>query len=125
MGRTRFSKTTVRFANAPLLPCVYAVELIRRDETLIKVGAASNSLGRMISLRSEVKRFHGADLGRIAIFTKPTVKAAYEAETKVVNAISEMTKPIDGRREFFGGVSFDDACSIVCQKTNADNWTEV
>lgn len=125
MGKVRFAAHTARFAGAPRSPCLYAAELKREDGVLLKVGVSGNALGRMMSLQSEVKKAHGASIGRIAIFATPTVKAAYEAETKVVTSLMLIADPIDGRREFFGGVSFDLACGIVRNKTLLKSWTEV
>lgn len=124
MGKSTFAPHTRRFANAPRKPCLYAAELAKEDGTFLKVGVGSNAVGRLMSLQSEVKRVHGADIRRFAIFTTATVKAAYEAETKVVDALMLIAKPIEGRREFFHGVSFDLACGIVRNKTTAIRWTE-
>lgn len=87
MGRTRFAPHLRRFAHVPRVPCVYVAELNRPDGTWLKVGMGSNALGRMVSLRSEAKRTHGASVGRIAIFRAPNFKAAYEAETRAVKAL--------------------------------------
>lgn len=125
MGKVRFAAHTARFAGAPRSPCLYAAELKREDGVLLKVGVSGNALGRMMSLQSEVKKAHGATIGRIAIFTTQTVKAAYEAETKVVDSLMLVAKPIDGCREFFEGVSFDLVCGIARNKTLAKSWTEV
>lgn len=113
MGRVRFAPHLRRFAAVPRTPCVYVAELHSPDCVVLKVGMGGNALGRMVSLRSEVKRQHQASIGRFSIFAAPTFKAAYEAETKAVRALCEIATPIDGRREYFTEVSFEDACEAT------------
>lgn len=125
MGKSRFSPHTRRFAYAPRSPCLYAAELNRPEGVLIKVGVSGNALGRMMSLQNEVKREHGAVLGRVAIFTTPTTKAAYEAESRVVNVLTMIGQPIAGRREFFDSISFEDACIFASETVGVPCWADV
>lgn len=125
MGKDRFSAHTRRFAGAPRSPCLYAAELNHPDGVLLKVGVSSNALGRMMSLQNEAKREHGADVGRVAIFTTPTTKAAYEAESRVVNALALIAQPIAGRREFFDSISFEDACLVANETAGVPVWVDV
>ena len=76
----------------------------------------------MISLQSEVKRVYGAALNRVAVFVKPTIKAAYEAETKVLAALVPEAGPIDGRREFFEGITFKSVCAITETTAGQKSW---
>lgn len=77
----------------------------------------------MMSLQSEVKRVHGAVICRVAVFVMPTVKAAYEAETKIVSAIGLVKTPIGGRREFFEGIAFHRAVAIVESTAGPKSWS--
>lgn len=113
MGLKRFSPHLRRFAAVPRTPCVYVAELLRSDCTVLKVGMGGNALARMVSLNAEVRREHQAAIGRFLIFKAPTFKAAYEAETKAVWALGEIAIPIDGRREFFTEITFEDACVVA------------
>lgn len=125
MGKDRFAANTKRFSGAPRSRCLYAAELNRPDGVLLKVGVSGNALGRMMSLQSEVKRMYGAVLGRIAIFTTPTTKAAYEAETRVVKALTLIDPPIAGRREFFDSISFEDAFLVANETAGLPVWVDV
>lgn len=113
MGKDRFAKNTQRFADVPREPAVYIAELLLADETLVKVGACGNARGRMMSLQSEVKRVHGAELGEFTVVTKPTAKAAYEAETNVLRLMNKLGKRVEGHREFFTGVTYDVAACVA------------
>lgn len=112
MGKHRFSPQTQRFAAVPHQPCIYAAEL---STGVIKVGAASSARGRLMALANEVRRTMGADLGRFHVVPKLTPKAAYEAETSLVQAVEQIAEPLQGRREFFAGVPFE----VVCQLADA------
>lgn len=113
MGLKRFAPHLRRFSAVPRTPCVYVAELHRSDCTVLKVGMGGNALARMVSLNSEVKREHQAAIGRFTIFAAPTFKAAYEAEARAVWALGDIAVAIDGRREFFTDVSFEDACVVA------------
>jgi hypothetical protein len=125
MGKERFASHTARFASAPRTPCVYAAELICDKGTWLKVGVAGNALGRLMSLQSEVKRCYGATIRRIAIYSSPTVKAAYEAETRLIKAVEQIARPILGKREFFDGVSFESACGAASETVGAMTWADL
>lgn len=117
MGLHKFFKNTRRFASVPRSPCLYAAELIHPEGVMLKIGVGGNAMGRMMSLRSEAKRNHGASLGRFAIYTTKTLKSAFEAETRAVRVLSLIHRPVDGRREFFAGLSFDVVCEVVSSVT--------
>lgn len=125
MSKRRYIKQTMRFAGAPRAPCTYAVELHKPEGVLLKVGMSGNALGRMMSLRSEVKQSHNAVLGRVAIFTTKTAKSAYEAETRIVKALSLVNKPVAGRREVFEGISFEEACHVAFSSMGDQVWIEI
>lgn len=78
-----------------------------------------------MSLQSEAVRCHGAVIDRIAIFRAKTSKAAYETETKVVKALAAKCLPIGGRREFFDGVSFEEACLVTSESAGVPVWVDV
>lgn len=113
MGKTRFAPHLRRFAHVPRVTCVYVAEMQTPSGPWLKVGMGSNAMGRMISLRAEVKRVHGATLGRFAIYRAPNFKAAYEAETRAVKALWRIAPPVEGHREFFSGLTFEIVCEIA------------
>lgn len=117
MGKDRFAAHNRQFAGAPRTPCLYAAELHGPDGVLLKVGVSGNALGRLMSLRAEAKRDHGAVLGRYSIFTTNTVSGAFEAEARALKALGSVASPVDGRREFFSGLSFDLFCAVVGNAT--------
>lgn len=110
MGRHRYSKNTRRFADLPHTPCVYVAEL---SSGMVKIGASSSARARMMSLRAELLREHGAELQRFHVVVRATIKAAYETETRIVAALASAGIPAPGRREFFGGITFEHAVSLV------------
>lgn len=110
MGKIRFAPNTRRFADLPHKPCVYIAEL---STGVVKVGASNSARARLMSLASELKRLHGAALGRYEIFPRATPKAAYELETCCVRVLAERATSLPGRREFFTGISFDHAINVV------------
>lgn len=111
MGRTRCNNdNTRRFADVVHAPCVYVAEL---SGGVLKVGASGSARSRMMSLANEVKRVHGVELGRFRIVQRATVKAAFEAETKLVHWLRAFAKPVPGRREFFTGVPFEVAAAAL------------
>jgi hypothetical protein len=109
MGKGRFAQHTRRFADVVREPAVYLAEL---STGVLKIGACGNAQGRLMSLQNEAKRVHGATLGRFKVIPAPTVKAAYELETKLVKCMELVARPLYGRREFFDGVTFDRACEM-------------
>lgn len=109
MGKSRFAPHTRRFASVPREPAVYVAEL---STGVVKVGSCSNAQGRLMSLQNEVKRVHGAELGRFRVVTAPTVKAAFELETLLVKCMARFALPVPGHREYFGGVTFRTVCNV-------------
>lgn len=110
MGKHRFNPSTRRFADVPREPCVYVAEL---STGVVKVGASSCALYRMMSLASEAKRHHGSVIERFQVFTRATYKGAYEAETRAVHRLRAIGTQVPGRREYFVGITFEDAIAAV------------
>lgn len=110
MGKHRYTPQTMRFAEVAHAPCIYVAELSTGG---VKVGAASSARARMMSLATEFRRELGAGLGRFHIVVKRTYKAAFEAETALVQAVAKIAQPLPGRREHFTGIAFDAACVLA------------
>lgn len=125
MGKDRFAAHTRRFSDVPRQPCLYAAELTTDSMTLLKVGVSGNAQGRLIALQAEAMRDHGATLGRFVVIPRRTAKAAYEAETRLVRRLAKIASPIDGRREFFAGLTLDDAQACIDEALADPIWPEL
>lgn len=110
MGKHWYAKSTQRFADLPHEPCMYVAEL---STGVIKIGSGSSARGRLMSLSNEVGREHSAQIARFEIFTRATYKAAYEVETQAVHMLRAVAANVEGRREYFTGVEYEDAVAIA------------
>jgi hypothetical protein len=92
--------------------CIYAVEL---TNGLVKVGFSRNPRTRMTSLRAQVARVFGADIARFHIGVDLPLRAAVRAEGAALIRIGRIGTVVCGHKEFFTGVCFGAAVTLVSQ----------
>jgi hypothetical protein len=116
MGRP-MSAAHARFNVIPrtFIGCVYAVEL---RNGVIKVGFSRNPRTRMCSLHNLVLRKFGTDISRFHISRNfSNYFTAMKAERNLLARMDRIAQPVKGHNEFFVGVRFGAACTLLRQVT--------
>jgi hypothetical protein len=98
-------------------PCVYAAQLANG---LVKVGYTAAAKNRMFCLSGEIKRRFGSVIERFQIVPRATCMAAHRAERKALAKLREEFATVPGTTEYFSGLDFDVAVSVLHAACRAD-----
>jgi hypothetical protein len=97
----------VRYYEAGGEPAIYLVEV----GELVKVGRSSCPVQRLKGLHGE----HKMSLGRFIAFPQANARNLYWLECRAISALRAVASNVEGRREYFTGVTFDAAVAIVTE----------
>lgn len=103
-----------QFAHLPVLPG--AVYLCQLSDGVVKVGYSNCVRGRLTLLSRQVAK-QGVSILRVEVSFDPKAqwpaREAFAREQRAIRALAERATPVPGHREFFTGISFDDAMSLI------------
>lgn len=110
-GRGQIPNPALRRYDA--VPCIGAVYLVELGEHTVKVGCSARSVpSRLRELHTYLVR-QGYEPGRFAVFPTPDARGELGPETDAIHALQKVAAPLPGKREYFSGISFQDAVRVV------------
>lgn len=89
---------------------MYAAEL---SNGIVKVGYSGCPRHRMVLLSHEVSRDFGASLLRFHIGPDLIDRRPFNVETRLIELASEFGAAVEGRREFFHGLTYEVAVALI------------
>lgn len=89
---------------------VYAAEL---ENGIVKVGYSRCPRHRMVLLSHEAKREFAADIARFYIGPDLVDRRPYNVETHLIGLAAGLAPTVEGRNEFFRGLSFEVAVALI------------
>lgn len=114
-ARGQFKRPTLRrYAGVPACEAVYLMEF---GDRCVKVGRSRCAYARLRGVHMEIERL-GYTPGRFMVI-KCTTLRSYDAELAAIDALSRVGVALPRRREYFTGISYDDAVRIVIESAKA------
>ncbi len=98
----------------------HAIYLVEMGGGVIKVGKSHYPPERMRGLFNQAKR-SGHALGRVRVFRPSYARDLWWDEYACIHALAIGARAVDGRREYFTGLAFDDAAAIIATTLTPSN----